>query len=125
MILQVVISNCCFAESWRDPSHVSAELGVQMVLTFGVHPKVVDVPVNWEKMDRLFRSMERVGIGECGLDRTRLHPAKQQEVSKRQILAAKLTGKSLVLRLHGATPQQDDEVNMQVLRILIKTCLPR
>ena len=76
-------------------------------------------------MDRLFWSTECVGIGECGLDRTRSQPAKQQEAFKRQILAAKLTGKSLVLHLHGATPQQDDEVNMGVLGILIKTCPPR
>ena len=125
MLLQAVISNCCFPRSWQDPPRVSAELGVQVALTFGVHPKVVDVHVNWEEMDRLVWSAECVGIGECGMDKTRLHLAKQQEVFKRQILAAKLTGKPLVLHLRGATPQQDDEVHMKALGIMVKECLPR
>ena len=125
MLLQAVISNCCFQRSWQDPPRVSAELGVQVALAFGVHPKVVDVHVNWEEMDRLFWSAECVGIGECGLDRTCPHPAKQQEVFKRQILAAKLKWKPLVLHLRGATPQQDEEVYMEALEIMVKECLPR
>ena len=125
MLLQAVVSNCCFPKSWRNSPRVSADLGVRVALTFGVHPKVVDVPINWEEMDTLFWSAECVGIGECGLDRTPPHPEHQRQVFKCQVLAAKLTGKPLVLHLRGDTPQQDDEVYMEALDILTKECLPR
>ena len=46
MLLQAVVSNYCFPKSWRNPSRVSAELGVRVALTFGVHPKVVYIPIN-------------------------------------------------------------------------------
>ena len=114
-----------FRSHGGNPPRVSAELGVRVAQTFGVHPKVMDVPINWEEMDTLFWSAECVGIGECGLDRTRPHPEQQRQVFRRQVLAAKLTGKPLVLHLRGDTPQQDDEVYMEVLDILTKECLPR
>ena len=103
----------------RPPSHK------QMIGGRKLHPKIVDVPINWEEMDTLFWSAECVGIGECGLDRTRPHPEQQRQVFRRQVLAAKLTGKPLVLHLRGDTPQQDDEVYMEALDILTKECLPR
>ena len=60
---------------------MTMQVGIHIVLTFGVHPKVMDDFNNWTEMDKSIWSTEPVGIRECGLDTTRPHPVKQEDVS--------------------------------------------
>ena len=124
MRLHAVVSNCCFPKFWKQIPQVSPAVGVQVALTFGVHPRVVGNKVDWEQLNTLVKSPNCVGVGECGLDYTRPYLGLQKMVFWRQIHLAKQIQKPLVLHLRGKKGK-DDEAYLDALQLLREAHLSR
>ena len=56
------IANCCFQHSLEKPACVTVQVVVQVTLTFRVHTRVIDVPVDWTAMDIFLSVLESESV---------------------------------------------------------------
>ena len=68
-----VVSNCEFPISWDHPPVMDNNQDITVFHTFGVHHRLADGSVPWEKVHARVKSSACYGMGECGLDRTISH----------------------------------------------------
>ena len=89
---------------------------VEVLNTIGVHPGLATQEVPWEELDVPIRTIECVGLGECGLDETAGDMTAQETLFVRQLRLALMTGKVLVL--HICSQGASEEIHRRVLRLV-------
>ena len=123
MNVLAIVSNCCFPREWCHALRVSVDLGVRMVLTFGVHPPVSVDWGDWNGLQQMVSSQECMAVGECSLEHIRPGRQQQRKVFQGHIRLAKSSRKPLVLHLRGLM-RGDNEVYMEALGLLLEEGLP-
>ena len=112
-----VVSNCVFPYSWDHPPVMDNNQDITVFHTFGVHPRLADGFVPWEKVHARVKSSACYGIGECGLDRTISHMPEQKTNFKKQLKWAMELKKPLVLHLRGKDHKDTLAVYKEALEV--------
>ena len=90
------VDNQVFPNAWGK---VYSILGVTIGTCVGVHPRMVNSYIPWNRLEALISGPRCVGVGEYGLDATMPELEPQKELFCRQVLLAKQTGLPLVLHV--------------------------
>ena len=108
-----VVDNQVFPNAWGKVYSIP---GVTIGTCIGVHPRMVNNYIPWNRLEALIRGPRCVGVGECGLDATAPELELQKELLCRQVLLAKQTGLPLVL--HVRDDKDPDSLLGTVLALL-------
>ena len=112
-----VVSNCVFPYSWDHPPMMDNNQDITVFHTFGVHPRLADGSIPWEKVHASVMSSVCYRIGECGLDRTISHMPEQKTNFEKQLKWAMELKKPLVLHLRGKDHKDTLAVYKEALEV--------
>ena len=116
----MVVDNHVFPNAWGKFQRIP---GVVVGVSVGVHPRMVNGYVPWDRLERYWRRQECVAVGECGLDETAPDMAGQEELLQEQLRVARTRSLPVVLHVRSRVPSEADAVFGRCLK-LVKGILP-